>query len=363
MKLKTKPADPLMTETLSPAMQRALQQFRETPPPNPETWQAGRAAFLATAQQLASERVTFTPVARRKGWIGSPLRSLITSLKEARPMPLLLRFALVVMLLAGAATGTVTAAQGSLPGTLLYPVKTAWEDTQRTFSTAPESRLEQALTMAQERVNEMERLAEQDREIPLQVAERYERHLNAAMQAAGELPGLQQQQAHERIQAQLVRQEEVMRQVLARMQQDAGADTPVRQMAGILLRTRDRLQDPVGDPPQERPPDPPRTPHPAVTPAPAGPGGGNGEPGNGPGPNPTEPAPGPGEPGGGPGEPGSGPGPDPTEPAPGPGGPVEPGNGPGPGGPGSGPGPGSGSAEPTLTPGNTSGEGPGPGRS
>ncbi|NMC03097.1 MAG: hypothetical protein GYA30_12075 [Chloroflexi bacterium] len=337
--------DPWSTEELPANLREALRQFRETPQPDPAAWQATRAAFLAEAHQFAAESVTFQPVTRRKGWVGKTLQTLIPSFKEANPMLVLLKVALILSLATGAGAGAVTAAQNSLPGSPLYPVKTAWEDTQAHFAATPETRLEQALSMAQARVSEMQQLAEYGEEIPAQVTERYARHLDAAVQALGDLPEPLQTQARARLQEQLALHEQTLERVQERLQQRDGDETPVQEMEGILKRTRDRLQDPQGEPPAT-PPEPSRTPNPQAptpgaptppehTPSPADPGAGPGEPGMGPGgpgagPGelaPTEPAPGPGEPGAGPGEPGAGPGePAPTEPAPGPG---EPGAGPG----------------------------------
>lgn len=353
--------DPWSTEELPANLREALRQFRETPQPDPAAWQATRAAFLAEAHQFAAESVTFQPVTRRKGWVGKTIQTLIPSFKEANPMLVLLKVALILSLATGAGAGAVTAAQNSLPGSPLYPVKTAWEDTQARFAATPETRLEQALTMAQARVSEMQQLAEYGEEIPAQVTERYARHLDAAVQALGDLPEPLQTQARARLQEQLALHEQTLERVQERLQQRDGNETPVQEMEGILKRTRDRLQDPQGEPPAT-PPEPSRTPNPQAptpgaptppehTPSPADPGAGPGEPGAGPGePAPTEPAPGPGKPGMGPGEPGAGPGePAPTESAPGPGEPA-----PGPGEPGMGPGePGAGPGEPGPNPAST----------
>ncbi|MDX9956046.1 MAG: DUF5667 domain-containing protein [Anaerolineae bacterium] len=366
--MKNQHHDPLITEEMPTVVRQGLQQLRETPPPVPASWQAARAAFLTEARQLTSESVTFAPVVRRKSWVAKTFHTLIPSFKEANPMVVLLKIALIVSLMTGASAGAIAAAQNSLPGSPLYPMKIAWENTQARLAATPEARLEQALTMAQVRVAEMVQLAERGQDIPNQTVERYELHLNAAIQAMGELPEPTQTQTRAQIQEQLALHEQILAQIRERLQEHAAGaapgaapETPLREMDGILKRSRDRLQDPHGDPPAIRPPDPQRTPNPDV-PAP-----GPGEP------NPAEPAPGAGEPGGGPGPnptaPGAGPGPDPTEVAPGPG---EPGAGPGdptpepppveptlapnepgvgPGEPGAGPGPNPTEAGPTTTPG------------
>lgn len=373
--MKDQHDDPLIAEEMPTVVRRGLQQLRETPPPVPASWQAARAAFLTEARQLASESVTFAPVVRRKGWAGKTFHTLIPSLKEANPMVMLLKIALIVSLMTGTGVGAVAAAQGSLPGSLLYPVKIAWENAQARLAATPEAQLEQALAMAQVRIAEMLQLAERGQDIPNQTVERYELHLNAAIQAMGELPEPTQTQTRAQIQEQLALHEQILAQIRERLQEHAAGaapgaalETPLREMDGILKRSQDRLQDPHGDPPAIRPPDPQRTPNPEAPapdpgePNPTEPAPGAGEPGGGPGPNPTAPgagpgpaptevAPGPGEPGAGPGEPGVGPG-DPTPDPP----PMEPTlapNEPGatPGEPGAGPGPNPTEPGPTVTPG------------
>ncbi|MBN1919792.1 MAG: hypothetical protein JW892_00990 [Anaerolineae bacterium] len=361
--MKDQRPDPLTTEEMPTVVRQGLQQLRETPQPVPASWQAARAAFLTEARQLASESVTFPPAVRRKSWVGKTFHALIPSLKEANPMLVLLKIALIVSLMAGASAGAVTAAQSSLPGSPLYPVKIAWENAQARLAAAPEARLEQALTLAQVRVAEMLQLAERGQDIPNQTVERYELHLNVAIQAMGELAEPTQTHARAQIQEQLALHEQILEQIRERLQEHAASaapgaapETPLREMDGILKRSRDRLQAPNGDPPTTRPPDPQRTPNPeAPVPGPrepdlTEPAPGAGEPGGGPGPNPTapstgpgpnptevapgpgepgagpgdptpepqtvEPTPTPGEPGAGPGEPGAGPGPNPTEPGP-----------------------------------------------
>ena len=351
--MKNQQHDPLITEEMPTIVRQELQRFRDIPQPAPASWQTTRAAFLAEARQLASESVTFVPVARHKGWVGKTFHTLIPSLKEAHPIVLLMKIALIVSLMTGAGAGTVAAAQSSLPGSPLYSVKIAWENAQVRLATTPETRLERALNMAQARVAEMLQLAESGQDIPDPAIERYAQHLGAAIQAMEELPEPAQTQARARIQEQLALHEQALEQIRERLQEHTGdeapsanpgetLETPLREMDGILKRSRDRLQDPNGNPPTIRPPEPQHTPN-SEAPAP-----GPGEP------NPTEPNPGPGEPdpsptapAPGPGEPGGGPGPNPTEAAPGPG---EPGFGPGtpspepptveptPGAPGAGPG-------------------------
>lgn len=303
--------DPLLSEDMPELVRLHLQRFRDTPAFSPAALQAGRAAFLNEARQMASQRVVVLPVARREGRMGRTVHSIIPMMKRSGPMGVLLRVALVLTLLTGASVGAVAASQGSLPGSPIYVVKTAWENTQTRLAVSPEARLEKAITMSQTRVEEMQELAASGENIPEEMVQRYALHLNAAIQAMGELPEAIQTETRARLRDNLALQEQVLEQTQLRVNQSAGDDTPVREMAGILLRTRERLQEPNGEPPETRPAEPPQGQNPEA-PAP-GPGGNDDAPmgpnptenAPGPGPNPTEPAP--SEPGHGPGEPGFGP--------------------------------------------------------
>lgn len=323
---KLKP-DPLVSEDMPEVVRLHLQRFRETPTPDPVAWQAGRAAFLNEARQMAAQRVVVLPVARREGRMGRTIHSIIPMFKRSGPVGVLLRVALILTLLTGASVGAVAASQNSLPGSPIYVVKTAWENTQTRLTVSPEARVDKAITMSQTRVEELQELAASGEAIPEEVVQRYALHLNAAIQAMGELPEAIQNETRARLRENLTLQELVLEQTQERVNQNAGDDTPVREMAGILLRTRERLQEPAGNPPETRPAEPPRGQNPEA-PAP-GPGGNDGAPM---GPNPTENAPEPNptettpdEPGNGPGGPGFGPGVSPSGAAPGP---SQPGTGP-----------------------------------
>jgi len=90
----------------------------------------------------------------------------------------------VVMVIAIAMTGAgggVVLAGDSLPGDLLYPVKLISEDVKLLLSTDPADRAELAMTYAGERVEEMEKLANQGEVIPDTVLARMTRQMEQTM--------------------------------------------------------------------------------------------------------------------------------------------------------------------------------------
>jgi hypothetical protein len=71
-------------------------------------------------------------------------------------------FALTSIILVSSITtvGVISASQGTLPGDFLYPVKTAIEKTQFTFSPSPESRTKLSIKFATQRIDEFTQLME-----------------------------------------------------------------------------------------------------------------------------------------------------------------------------------------------------------
>ncbi len=77
--------------------------------------------------------------------------------------------AVLVILLAG--VGTVSASASSLPGDTLYPVKTAAENVQGFFTFGSEAKANFYMSLAQRRLNELNKLVEENRDIPQSLLE------------------------------------------------------------------------------------------------------------------------------------------------------------------------------------------------
>jgi hypothetical protein len=67
----------------------------------------------------------------------------------------------IVLISSVATVGVISASQGTLPGDFLYPVKTAVEKTQLTFTSSPESRTKLSIKFATQRIDEFTQLIEQ----------------------------------------------------------------------------------------------------------------------------------------------------------------------------------------------------------
>jgi hypothetical protein len=106
-----------------------------------------RAEFRDRASYQFQNAIRELGPVKRRGWFAPVLR------------PAWVTAIIAVVLLAGA-SGTVAASGNSLPGEMLYPVKTATEQVRLTFAGSDETKAELYVKFTNERVDEVIRLAE-----------------------------------------------------------------------------------------------------------------------------------------------------------------------------------------------------------
>jgi hypothetical protein len=161
-----------------------LLQVRQISVPLPQAKVANRARFLGEAFRLHEEILR----APARASLSGMLRRWVTRLPTAR-MPLqlgraVLAAVLVVVLLLAAGGGAVSAAAGSLPGSPLYPLKLAVEDTRLLVTSSRPSRARLYLRFAEERTDEMLRLSAAGRPVDEAVVTRMARQFQAAVRTA-----------------------------------------------------------------------------------------------------------------------------------------------------------------------------------
>jgi hypothetical protein len=142
---------------------------------------APRAAFLATARQRLLRRLPRQP-----------------SLQPSRPRAVLVRrlatvLASVLVALSLSTAGVAYAAQAAIPGDTLYGAKRGLEAARWSLTTDPEAQAALLSDLASERLREVERLVDADREalIATTLAE-YEAALDDLQAAVDKLPGSEQ---------------------------------------------------------------------------------------------------------------------------------------------------------------------------
>lgn len=334
--------DPALLSLLQAAQK--LEPARAVIMPSAELQRADRKNFMSTINDLP---VTNESWFKQAGfWLGSliglPAAKLRGSTKEWSPMSMLIsRVILTLVLLVGAAGGTAVAAADSLPDTPLYGIKTAIEEFQLGLTNDPVDQAYMHLTLAQTRIQEMEKLALQGGTPGEATLTRLQNHLETALKLAANAPDDHMNGILTQAQLMLQAGSQAMLQTQLRARENAqeALGNAYQLMHRIGLDIETGLQEPqtfrwryMHNRPEDLPEPPAITPNPGgvithtmpithtppiTTPVQAGPGYGPGEPGGNPespnGPNADEPPGyGPGEPGYGPGEPadyGNGPGP------------------------------------------------------
>jgi len=120
---------------------------------------------------------------------------------------------IVSALVGGSGAATVYASQASLPGELLYPVKTWSEDVRMDLTSDPESDLDLNLEFADRRVAEIVSLLGEGETLSPQIMLRLQTHLDQALQYAVGLEDSQAMPALQRVEEKLMVQQQLMLQL------------------------------------------------------------------------------------------------------------------------------------------------------
>lgn len=184
----------------------------------------------------------------------------------------------VLLLLAVSAAGTALAAEGSLPGQPLYPLKRAGERVRLSLTRESQARADLQIVLAERRLDEVEAVCMVGDCLPGMVED-----LDAAVEAAeaaveGLVPG-RRGPALEKMVALTLRQQEVLTGVLARAPAAArpGLERALERSRRGHARARESLEKERGNPGKEEVPSAPgRSPKPTKEPhgAPNSPGKG-----------------------------------------------------------------------------------------
>jgi hypothetical protein len=197
---------PQEASQLRPLLEIALatgSHYADVPEP-PGGLAAGRQQLLElAARQRKRDRITNNSI---------PRKERIPKMKLAFAAKLISAVLAVVIGTAAIGGGTTLAASESLPGDALYPAKLFIEDIRLQISSTPETHVNLGLQFADERLAEIEELANTGQLVPKEVAARMTMLLNQTMIQAAHAPeeemsGLLKQIAqHTQTQAQMMEQ-------------------------------------------------------------------------------------------------------------------------------------------------------------
>lgn len=140
-------------EPNDPKIEKLLEPLQPVPPRDRMAAVQGRGRFLAQAAQIRNT----LPTSQHKGWLAN-IFSLSFLYRKER-LAIVASIIVVLALLFGGTGITAYAAQSSLPGETLYPVKTLIEDIRLDLTKNPTKQyalLDQYLTVRYEEMDEMQ---------------------------------------------------------------------------------------------------------------------------------------------------------------------------------------------------------------
>lgn len=170
---------------IDPQLEEMLELLRPTPPMDDEMAARGQAKFMAEMEELFGT-LPSSPLSRLAGWISTLYQpkgkyTMATS-KQKFVFATIAVFIAMFVLIFGGVSATAYAAQFSLPGDALYPVKTSLEQTQLGLSMNAARQAELQLEFAQRRLDEMAALIEEGRFNDIETATgEFEYHIQQAI--------------------------------------------------------------------------------------------------------------------------------------------------------------------------------------
>jgi hypothetical protein len=263
---------PQQADQLRPLLETAVaarHHYAIAPEPAPGKLAAGRARLLAEAARYRKQ--TGVVPARP----GKPVTRRRFALKFATA------FLAAALILASIGTGVAWAAQDSLPGDMLYPAKLTVEDLRLSLVSDPTTETNLALQFGEERVQELQALAESGQPIPEQAIIRMQNLFGYALQKASQAPP----EETPALMAEIANRTQIQAQTLERLQAKSEGDQfRLQQAQQSCLQVHEAAQTRMGSPPSS-PPTPPAgkpadkpTGEPAVTPGKPDTAGPTGEP-------------------------------------------------------------------------------------
>ena len=225
-------------EPFDPRLIRKIEALRAAPAISSESAERCRTAFIRQVTALAdtefsAKTVSNESIRRQVSW-----KSIFTNLfdwKERSPMFTTLALIIVTFsLLFGGAGATVFAAQDSLPGEILYPLKSLSEQARLELAPEAADRFTLHMQYIERRVDEISRLAEAGVEPPVNLQNHLALQLDQSLQLAAGMEDPQAVEALSRLREMLRNQE----RILAAVHGTGGA--PVQ---AALLQVRQQIRE------------------------------------------------------------------------------------------------------------------------
>lgn len=225
-------------EPFDPRLIRKIEALRAAPAISSESAERCRTAFIRQVTEMADTEFSSKTVSNEASWRQIGWKSIFTNLldwKERSPMFTTLALIVVTFsLLFGSAGATVFAAQDSLPGEVLYLLKSLSEQARLELAPEAADRFTLHMQYIERRVNEISRLAEAGIEPPVSLNNHLALQLDQSLQLAAGMDDPQALKALSHLREMLTNQE----RILAAVHGTGGA--PVQ---AALLQVRQQIQE------------------------------------------------------------------------------------------------------------------------
>jgi len=222
-----------MTRTDDEFGKRILTPLRTAPPIEPQVAAEEKTRYLLQAENL---RKGILPDTGREDKHKEHGR--LTGFLRKRPLPLLRGLAalLVALIFLVGSSLTVFAAQDSLPGEALYPLKSLSEDVHLSLTHSPQGKLEMTLGYTNRRMDEISHLLATGKPVPALASERFQGELESTLQLAAQMEDKQMQNALSEIKGHAESQGMTIDELITRLPEQAGP---------AIMHLQDRLREQV----------------------------------------------------------------------------------------------------------------------
>ena len=210
-----------------------LSPLKSVPPIDPQVAAQEKARYLLLGEEI---RQGIVPESGSEGMLQE--HGTMKAFRGVHRFPLLrgLVALLIALIVIFGSSLTVYAAQGSLPGESLYPLKSISEDVRLSLTRSPRARLELTLEYSQRRVGEISQMLAMKKNVPAKVSKRLLDELESALQIAAQMDDRQMINALEEIKGQAENQGKTFNGLIPHL---------TEQNEPTIVRLQERLREQV----------------------------------------------------------------------------------------------------------------------
>jgi hypothetical protein len=204
---------------------------------------ARRRQFLSTARAYKRQTTSANLLCRLGTWVWP-----VPHVGQPSLLSVLVRAAIAFVFVLSIVSGTVAAAQSSLPDSPLYGIKLAVEDVRLNLARDPSQQATLSLSFASERASEMERLAIANHPIKGQVPLRLQNQLDAALSDAARAPEPEMLRLLDRVRLTAQIQERALARAQVNAPNESDIQDALRQAEQAMAQAQRQAEAGLADP-------------------------------------------------------------------------------------------------------------------